>query len=153
MVVLGAPLLTVEGIENYGAFKSYLPLLGVVLLIGIYLPMLAWVSLWLSLKIRTKFRATLVILGIIFAWCVVPVIVAAVIGFSNSSDSWDGILLLSPAVGIILNEDAWTGLGNNWPPIVVMVLNFGFYGAILYGVRRACLRRADRYLRGETNAK
>lgn len=119
-----------------------------------YLPMIIWISVWIGLRTRTRFRAILTAVMVLVGWCALPLIMLVVLSANIALNIGDLagsflICLLSPAGIIIANEwNDWSLLGqiDKW---VLVSTNFCFYGAILYYFRWLCLTRADRYLRGE----
>lgn len=127
--------------------------LGTVLAICLYLPLLAWLGLWIGLKIRTRLQAVMTVLAVLVGWCAVPWVVvmllAVVCGMRLGDWAMGSLMLLSPAFGILFSElGGWRDLFAG-AQVVAIILNALLYGAILYGVRRACLKHADRYLRRE----
>jgi ABC-type transport system involved in multi-copper enzyme maturation permease subunit len=136
-------------------FNAPLYLTCSVLTLVIYLPLVAWLSLAIGLKVRTQARAMIGSMAAIVAWCVVPYIVVVMplaITFQNRGSSDDPVLsctmLLSPASILFWNEFdtnvVWRDFGEYlWVPVV---LNFGGYLAALVFFRRMCLKNADRWL-------
>jgi len=120
----------------------------------VYLPMIVWISVWIGLRTRTRFRAILTAVGVFVGWCALPLIMLIVLSANMALDIGDLagsflICLLSPAGIIIASEwNEWGSFGqiDKW---VLVGTNFCFYGAILYYCRWLCLTRAGRYLRGE----
>jgi hypothetical protein len=126
--------------------------------IGIYLPLVSWLSLLIGLKVRTQARAVIASLAAIVAWCVVPILLFTMplemllIGprWGRGPEAWREALirfsaLLSPATIIPFNEfNALNQLADwRWLPVIV---NFVGYGACLVYFRRLCLTNADRLL-------
>jgi hypothetical protein len=136
-------------------FNAPLYLACSVLTLAIYLPLVAWLSLAIGLKVRTQVRAMIGSLAAIVAWCVVPFVIVVLplaITFRGSGPSPDAWLtcsmLLSPASILFWNETESEFLGREfgefiWVPIV---LNFGAYFAALVFFRWTCLKNADRWL-------
>jgi hypothetical protein len=137
-------------------FSAPLYLACSVLTLLIYLPLVAWLSLAIGLKVRTQARAMIGSMAAIVAWCVVPLVFVAIplaIMFHNpSTEPRQRILtcsmLLSPASILFWNETESEFLGREfgefiWVPVV---LNFGAYLAALVFFRRLCLKNADRWL-------
>lgn len=125
-----------------------------VLSVLVYLPMIIWISMWIGLRTRTRFRAIMAAVAVFVGWCALPLIILIVLMETrvlNIDDPAGSFLacLLSPAGIIIATEwNVWRSLGGitKWD---LVEWNFCFYGAVLYYVRRLCLTRADRYLRRE----
>ena len=157
--VLAVPLATVFGIEAWAeedATHRYLGnqvpldttayLIWSFLSLAVYLPLVLWLSLWIGLKMRTRFRAILTALGVIVAWCVLPVVIGAICRF-DSGKSESAFMALSPLAVPAMNE---LGEMQELFPKMEMLgpaLNFLFYGVLALLFRALCLRRADRYLR------
>jgi len=122
----------------------------------IYLPLIGWLALWIGLIAKTQTRAILSSLAVLIAWCVVPVTIAGIILGVIAPNGQDDLALLASPAGIIgMNEFNWFGEeGGLFPGVIrghlfrwgVVLLNFAFYGLILYLIRSRCLRLADRYL-------
>ena len=120
--------------------------------VAIYLPMVAWMSLWIGLKVRTQGRAILGSLAAIVGWCVAPLVFCvmplAMLYASTGSLERSNMaltLLVSPAMIIILNELG--GLRDLFDaPWVAVATNFIGYGIALAVFRSLCLNHADRLL-------
>jgi ABC-type transport system involved in multi-copper enzyme maturation permease subunit len=168
ILVLAAPFSTLAVFEawlrvwiehkRYFMAEQFSPLFYLmcqVLAVAIYLPLVAWLSLAIGLKVRTQPRAIVGSMAAIVAWCVAPfifIVIPLAISFQGRGPSHDPVLsctmLLSPASIIFWNEFntdfVWREFGENlWVPVV---LNFGVYLAALVFFRRVCLRNADRWL-------
>lgn len=177
MLVLAVPLLTIFGWEWYiewgasarrpRADGPAVYLVCALLTVGILLPLVSWLSLWIGLKMRTRFKAILTALAVVVAWCAVPFVAAIVLDGSRfyGSDLHKCIqgvlLLLSPLAVPTGNEigelrsfppfdrypfSEWKTDGSNMAPLLLAV-NFTFYAALLFLFRHLALSRADRYLR------
>jgi hypothetical protein len=120
------------------------------LTVGIYLPMIAWLSAWIGLRARTQTRAMMGALATILGWCVLPplcLIPTVQMLHLRPDAGWGYLLLLSPMVIVPLNEDNqfWDFPGGPWS---VVVLNFAIYGPCLFWFRQLALRSADRLQEG-----
>jgi ABC-type transport system involved in multi-copper enzyme maturation permease subunit len=145
---------------GYEEFMDLLYLVCSVLSVGIYFPLVAWLSLWIGLTVRTQIRAIIGSLAALVAWCVGPLvfIVMPVSIFANSlgfpANSWQPIAqfasLLSPATIVFVNEA--NELKQYPGPWSSVWFNFAFYGAALFAIRAICLKNADRWL-GRAEAK
>jgi ABC-type transport system involved in multi-copper enzyme maturation permease subunit len=167
MLVLLVPFLTIFFFEcamkwnmpgRYGSLHQYgfrgfsLPLYLTCsfLTVGVYLPMFAWLSLYIGLRVNTQARAITGSLAAILAWCVVPLLFVcmplAIMFRAASPDSGIGYsLLLSPASIIAINEEGqWRSLANL--PWFAVAVNFAAYGLITLWLRKLCYSRADRLL-------
>ena len=155
--VLAVPLATIFAMEAWtevGAtcwapegMRSADPahyLLWALLSLAVYLPLVLWLSLWIGLKMRTRFRAILTALGVIVVWCVLPMVIDAIYTYDSRSSF---LMALSPLAVPTANE--FGHVGNLFPQMETLgpVLNFLGYGVLALFFRALCLRGADRYLR------
>ncbi len=154
--VLAAPVMTVFALEcwaeerwAYGHRADAALYLGCsVLTLAVYLPLILWLSLWIGLKMRTRFRAIVTALAVIVGWCVSPAILAE-ITHARSEDWWNAPLAFACPIFVpAANEISQFGNLNIGPHWLAVAINFALYSAILFMVRRRCLDRADTYLRG-----
>jgi ABC-type transport system involved in multi-copper enzyme maturation permease subunit len=152
-VVLAVPMVTVILLKAWGAGRYAPPYYLILALVslGIYLPMLSWVAMWIGLARRTRARATITALIVVTSWCVLPIVIACVLAVLTDVDLDEGLLpyvtMLSPASGVLALEVrgfAREVMGHS--PLLVLSLSFLWHAAILLFVRRLCLRHADRYL-------
>jgi hypothetical protein len=164
VVVLSIPLLTVFAVEglveydvtadppriwgNNGWHPLWLYLTCAFLTVLICLPLVSWIGIWMGLWCKTRIRAIIVTLIAIGTWCGAPFFILAEADVSLSShESGRYLYLLSPLCLPALNEEHdLSDLEPNAPWIPVLV-NFTFYGGILYLIRGHCLSNADWYLR------
>ena len=155
-LVVAAPLLTVmvcKACLEHGSrpmFSMAAYLICGVLLIAIYLPLITWISLWISLRVRTRFQAILAPLGFLVAWvalCPLLFYLSRHVELT-SSPYWTALLLLSPASMAVLNEMRdWGNTVMNGEPMPFILLNASFYAFLAFAVRHHLLTRADRCLR------
>lgn len=125
-----------------------------VLSVFIYLPMLMWVSMWLGLKIRTRSRAIITMLGVLVGWSVGPLILMGILCVLAQTDpersGLSYMMLLSPATIVPCIEFA--NIENifddvfNAPAPVIIFLNFLWHGGVLFFFHHLCMKHADRYL-------
>lgn len=144
MIVMSIPFLTVLGLQVWWErggwtrqnFNLWLFSATSFSSLVIFLPLIAWVSLWIGLVARSQARAILVSLGVIFGWVYLPYV------YHLRSVSFGTPIfpdILSPAYLIVTNESRKMTLG--------LAVGFCvFYGIVLYCVRRFCLANADFYL-------
>ncbi|MDQ3623295.1 MAG: ABC transporter permease [Verrucomicrobiota bacterium] len=171
MIVLATPLATVFGFELYiehelSGWKGRAdqPLLLYVtcsaLALLVYLPLVSWLSLWIGLKMRTRFKAIITAVAVIVAWCTVPWVAIEGADHWNQRervrfspphgsfyyDPAECLTLLSPLTAVWANELPYPGNSSvySWLP---MIANFAFYAVCLALFRWLALARADRYLR------
>jgi ABC-type Na+ efflux pump permease subunit len=156
--VLALPLLTIFGVEwiaeTEGSLLSWdgifhspgLYILCVVLTLAVYLPLVSWLSLSIGLAMRTRFRAIMTALITIVTWCGLPIFLGVV---THASPDKATMLFFyaSPLLLPGVNEMGDFRELNASAPWLPLLLNFTCYGAILYVIRKNCLRQADRFLR------
>jgi ABC-type transport system involved in multi-copper enzyme maturation permease subunit len=120
------------------------------LFVLIFLPLMAWFSMWLGLKIRSQIRATLVAICLIVAWLTVPVAARYLLadGFNvDVSGTARYLLILSPTVvirGIESGAPANIGIPDPYWPFYLG--NAAFYGGLLWLFRHVSLKDADQRL-------
>lgn len=142
--------------RNFGV-PLYLVATG--LAVGIYLPLVAWLSLLIGLVVRSQARAIIAAVGVIVGWCILPlvfivlptfIIFRPMLGPGNENPLLY-LTLLSPATIIPMSEfdDLHHYSGGPWAPVVI---NFLVYGLVLLVTRDLCLRNADRFL-GRTESQ
>ena len=137
---------------NYRGFSLSLYLVCATLSVAIYLPLCAWLSLLIGLKVRTQARAIAGSMAAILGWCVVPMVFLAMplsILFRGPSPQdplfVQYVELTSPAAIIGGNEQSFRTYLNGAPWVVVIV-NFIWYGLVLVVIRGLCLKYVDRLL-------
>ncbi len=122
-----------------------------VLNLVIWPPLISWVSLWVGLKTKTRFRAIITALLVVVLWCVLPIVVSVFASRSHSLNLGNGVLRwvagCSPLLIPILNEASALHEFKSTYPWFPVVFNFAFYGGLTGLIRRYCLRHADFYLR------
>jgi ABC-type transport system involved in multi-copper enzyme maturation permease subunit len=116
------------------------------LAVAIYLPMFAWLSLYIGLRVKTQARAIMGSLAAIVAWCVAPLVfvcmpLAILFRTVPPESGIEFSLLLSPASIMAVNEDGqWRSLANL--PWLAVAVNFAAYGLITLWLRRLCYAQA-----------
>lgn len=168
MIVLACPLLTVVLFQTYfrlstwshtGAFQNFgsrinpdpfLYMFGAIPAVLIYLPLLAWLSFAIGLRIKSQTRAIFASLALIVVWCALPFITGIVIheGFRSVNyreSPLSYIFLLSPISVIAFSEFSELTMFNSTPWIATFV-NWLIYGGLLIAVREWCLLTASRRL-------
>ena len=163
MLVLSVPLLTpvlfktwilsstrayyVLGYRHDESWALYL--LCSLLSVAIYLPIVAWLSLLIGIRVRTQNKAIFTTLAIIVAWCALPMFVTIALvdmpRFGSQETAASLLLLLSPASIIPLNEGLALERVSPSAAVAVM-LNFGMYSFMLFGLRALALNNLDRNL-------
>jgi hypothetical protein len=120
-----------------------------LLTVLIYLPLVAWMSFYIGLRVKTQARAIVAAMGAVLVWCLGPMIFIAMpieIIFRPAFDSgWAFCLLTSPIGMVGFNEDYnWNQLLNR--PWLAMFLNFSWYAIWVVFFRWLCFAQADRLL-------
>lgn len=161
-MVLAIPLVTIVVFETWwkgqfaiinGSFRNtyairWVPyLLGSLLTISIYLPMLIYMFCWIGMKIKSQTKAILTALGAIILWCILPFILSFPIFIISPRFDEDSILygiFLSPASYIVLTEIAeFHEFGSIWAPLFV---NTFIYGGCFLLFRYHCREHIDEKL-------
>jgi hypothetical protein len=161
--VLVVPLLTVfathafflTSMDNPSTARSWVPYLGCWgLTLAIYFPMITWLSLWIGLRVRTRFQGILITLSVLIFWMVaLPFMIAMTadrLGFNPEDCIW--VLLASPISVPFLNEVGELhrmGQSPNGPDMIwqIILINSVLYTAIALLIRFSLFRAADRCLR------
>lgn len=159
MIVLAMPLLTIVffqtymrlGFTNYNSGEddsSLLYFLAAGLAVVVYLPLVAWVSFAIGLRLKSQARAIFASLAVIVGWCAIPLIVGMSIlelFRMHQTSVFHYFMLLSPATIIPMAE--FTVLDEiNHTPWFAVLLNYSFYIPILLLVRWYSLAFAARHL-------
>lgn len=112
----------------------------------IYLPMIAWLSVSLGLRIRTHIKAIFTAVLVIVAWCIVPFMILAPFFITRTFDPDECVWMmqLSPAFMIPMNEFNEMGRHEDLNRVWRMVIgNAVFYGLIYLALRTWCLQTSD----------
>ena len=121
-----------------------------LLTVGVYLPMFAWLSLLIGLRVRTQAKAIMASLAAILAWCVAPLVfilmpLSIMLDPRPDEGRLGFVALLSPASIMAFNEEGyWRNVANS--PWLAVAGNFAVYGVITLWLRKLCYSRADRLL-------
>ncbi|QDT88891.1 ABC transporter permease [Gimesia algae] len=159
-LVLLIPLLTIVLFEAWWKWENaqmnrgnpyqaqWLPyLVGSLLTLGIYLPMLVYLFCWIGMKIKSQTKAILTALGCILVWCLLPFILAFPLFILTPNLNEESVLyglFLGPASYLVLNEIAeFHDFGSMWIP---MVVNSIIYGGCLLLFRTLCRNHIDEKL-------
>ncbi|MES2789393.1 MAG: ABC transporter permease subunit [Planctomycetota bacterium] len=121
-------------------------------MVVIYLPLMAWLALWVGLKIKSPTRAVLGALIAVVAWCVIPIMVITTIWnlfvSPNRNICMDGygvLLQLSPLALLATSEgNAIRELSQS--PLFPMLINILLYGGGTLLLRAWILASADQLL-------
>jgi hypothetical protein len=148
--VLCVPFLSIYMFEKW--FKNYGwdYVLWSTVFVLIYLPLTAWFSMWLGVKIRSQVRATLLAISLIVAWLTLPMGIQYLLatGFNIAlSDAARYLLILSPTVVIQRIESGVSAVQEIPDPAwAFYFLNAAFYGVLLWLFRHISLKDADQRL-------
>jgi len=164
MLVLSVPLLTTlvlktaivqVGVHSWrGGWGSYgyrnmhwsLYLLSGILSVVIYLPMVAWLSLFIGIRVRSQSKAIFATMAALVGWCALPVFLIVLI--FEISGGWNGAslgnlwLLLSPAT-IIVNSEVFELENTFQSGWLAVILNSLLYGLVAVLLRVFCLTNLD----------
>jgi hypothetical protein len=151
--ILAVPLLTIfasrvllmmpDG-RHYGNQLSYFAC--AALMVIIYLPLITWLSLWIGLRVRTRFQAILAALSTLTAWVALAPLLVVTLGGRIYENRW--WLLVSPAGFPSLNEfDDLPLLANFASPWLAIIANAVVYATIALFIRYLLFRDAERCLR------
>lgn len=122
--------------------------------LGILLPLVAWLSLLIGLKVRTQGRAIMGSMAAIVGWCLAPlmfivipltILFPGIPGPNPTQVIIELASFLSPATVVFMNEINQLrefDVGPWW----TIAINFTLYGACLVAIRRVCIVHADRWL-------
>lgn len=151
IAVLLVPFLTIFLFETWWESTGAWSYLGWSLLaVVIYLPMAAWMALWIGLRIRSQTRAIITTMCLFVGWGALPWVSRYLLGnlFGlGLTGAGRYLLLLSPAAvvpAIEMRDPAAWGLPD--PAGTFYLLNFLLYGFLLFAFRWLCLHRADEKL-------
>jgi len=124
-----------------------------VLTLVIYLPMITWLSLWIGLRVRTRFQGILITLSVLIFWMVaLPFTIGMTadrMGFNIEDCIW--VLMVSPISVPFLNEIGelrrMGHLSNEHDIWQIILLNSALYIGIALLIRLCLFQTADRSLR------
>jgi hypothetical protein len=144
--------------RQYSAIRYFV---GSILSLVIYFPLVAWLSMWIGLKVKTQARAMIVSILTLTAWCGIPIFIAV---FAHEALRYgnDAMILfcLGPSGMILINEvhEFPLGRGTGEYPFAIWITllgNYVVYAACVMLFRWLSLRHAERYLgrREDDNSK
>jgi ABC-type transport system involved in multi-copper enzyme maturation permease subunit len=106
-----------------------------MLTLAIYLPLLAWISVWIGLRMKSQSRALVAATAVVVGWCVVPLVLLIPLLVMGSIDErflWPA--LASPATIVAMTEfGALDSLTRS--PVLSVLLNSLWYGFWLRWIR------------------
>lgn len=142
VLVASVPLLTVVAAEAYSEPNTSLiyPICAVSWIV-IYPRMITWMSLWISLRVRTRFQAIIAAVGTLAAWAALGPLILFL-----TDDESRFLLLLSPISVPYLNE--FNQLHEIFSPLLTTLANAILYAGVarffrwrLYASAESLLRR------------
>ncbi len=112
----------------------------------VYLPMVAWLSLFIGIRVRSQSKAIFATMAALVGWCALPALLIVLLfeiwGGWNSNELVNLWLLLSPAT-IIVNSELFQLEGTFHSGWLAVVLNFLIYGLVAVLLRAFCLTHLD----------
>lgn len=154
-VVIGVPAATIALIEylklpprNDHAGVFDIDLLWSILCAAVWLPAIGWFALWVSTRVRTATRATLIVLIAIGAVLVVPTVFASIVRTAGAPDTVLGIIgVFSPTqIQATLSPYAFDWFALPRLPVWVYAIHFGILIGITFLCRFLALRDIDTVL-------
>lgn len=162
-LMVSIPLLTCIGFRMYieGGLRSPLALsygLWATIQLLIYLPLMAWLSVWVGLVVRSQTRSIFASVSLLMAWCVLPLVVFFFAELLQLTPRSTGsprnlvmmlpLLLSGPSTAVALNEFALrTELMRSsfWPFLLAHTVTFtGLVLLIRHKVLSSARRRLGR---------
>lgn len=158
--VLLVPFLTIFVFETWWHHQSDFRWFYLLLSIGsvaVYPILLAWIALWVSMRMRSQIKAVVATMGLVAVCILWPTAIRAVLVqvlavrpplwveclFSISpAEQIAAIEGLNPAAMMYRQAERW----QLWLYVVLIALNFGLYGWLFAVIRRRCLTKADSLL-------
>jgi len=159
--VLLVPFVTIFGFEVWWFQRSHFRWLYLALSLAslaVYLPLLAWLALWVGLKVRSQIKVILGTMALVAAGLSVPAIVRAIVVqvAGMTVPLWlDCLLALGPSEQIAaiegINPAAISARKEMEAAqlaafLGLLAVNFALYGGLAVTLRRMCLKNADRLL-------
>ena len=127
-----------------------------LLAVAIYPPLIAWIGFHQGMRRRSQTQATLVTLGLLVAWCVLPILVAELIvprgaysQFGTSAQDWGNtsfyhlLRWLSPACALTfpaMNSGRFGPGLDQTPFSALLAAHFVFAGGLLVYLRSRGMR-------------
>lgn len=158
--VLQVPFVTIFAFEWWwhreSDFRWFVLLLSLVSAV-LYPHVLAWVALWVGLRVRSQIKAVVGTMALVGVWLFVPTAIRAVLVqiLGIRPPLWvECLFSLSPAEQIAAIEglnaaslmyrqaERW----QLWLYLGLVAFNFALYGWVLTLIRKWCLKHADRLL-------
>jgi len=152
MIVLLVPFATIFWFQDWWrGLSTYYYWFCSALTVAIFLPLVAWFSLWVGLKIRSQRRAILTSLSVISVWAIVPLAMqyglGRLLGDSVLRAS-SYVFALSPSLVIPAVERVGINraISPSMTELAQYAVSFAVHAGLLFFFRAQCLRRADTLL-------
>ena len=130
-------------------FIAYLAISALTVLI--YPRLVLWFCLWIGLRIRSQIRAMMTALLLIVAWCFgLPPLFSYLADTNLIPEAWgEALKFLSPVNVISAAERLGapkSGTTVTVGLVLLLVIHFGLFAALMWKMRQICLTKADYYL-------
>lgn len=115
----------------------------------VYMPMLVWFSTWIGMRTKSQARAIIMTLGGLVAWCLVPMMIIAMISEMTHIriNHGMGVMMALSSPMTIVPFAEFNDLNDlGLDPVPMMFLNFAWYGFLTLILRSMCFANADRWL-------
>jgi hypothetical protein len=144
MYALSVPFATIivsSACVRHLSVETVYYIVGSTLTIAIYMPLCAWLSMWIGLKTRNQISGLMINLVIVLVWIFGPLLISP--GHPGITDSAS---FLTPASVVMVLEShvrngdliAWLSHQVKWT-----IQSLAIYAAILWAIRWRCLSVAD----------
>ena len=155
IIVMGVPAITIAVIEylklppsaqHPGLFST--DLLWSIACAVVWLPAIGWFALWVSTRVRTATRATLVVLITVAGGLLVPTVIAAIVRTAGASDSVLHLIGIFSPTQIQATLSPYTAQMFSLPrlPVWVYIVHFGILIGVIVLCRFLALRDIDSVL-------
>lgn len=132
-------------VQRWGNPSPSLYCVSSLLAVLVYLPLVAWLSLYIGLRTKTQARALFGGLAAVVGWCIGPLVLLIPFFVISQDDSLLFLVIASPAAIIPFTE--FTALHElSDAPWFLVIINFLFYSLTVVVIRNKCLTDASRWL-------
>ena len=111
-----------------------------------FLPMIAWVSFWIGMKVRSRHRALMATIIVFAAWNALPVAVMMMANAQGFRAIWrvKSFLVFSPVAHVVAAEFSPDAFGRSH--LSVLVFNLVWHGGIYHIFKDLCMQHSDKLL-------
>lgn len=139
------------GLDDPRSINFFAYLVISVLTVLIYPRLVLWFCLWIGLRIRSQIRAMMTALLLVVVWCIgLPPLFSYLADTSLIPERWgEALKFVSPANVISAAERLGapkSGTTVTVGLVILLVVHFGLYAALMWRMRQICLTKADYYL-------